>query len=110
MIDQRVDDMFTAGLVDEVKKVLNMNPDRTPLQAIGYKEIIRCLNHEIDLPEADRLIKRNSRRYAKRQLTWFRQEEGIRWLDLTGIYDGRGIVEKIRDAVRDALSSAHQSA
>ena len=110
MIDQRVDDMFTAGLVEEVKKVLSMNPDRTPLQAIGYKEIIRCLNHEIDLPEADRLIKRNSRRYAKRQFTWFRQEEGIRWLDLTGIYDGRGIVEKIRDAVRDALSSAHQSA
>jgi len=110
MIDQRVDAMFTSGLIEEVKKIFSMNPDRTPLQAIGYKEIMRYLNHEIDLQEAERLIKRNSRRYAKRQFTWFRQEEDIHWLDLTGLYDSRGIGEKIRDALRDSLGIFHQSA
>jgi tRNA dimethylallyltransferase len=110
MIDQRVDAMFTSGLIEEVKKILRMNPDRTPLQAIGYKEIMRYLNHEIDLQEAEHLIKRNSRRYAKRQFTWFRQEEDIHWIDLTGLYDSRGIVEKIRDVLRSALCTFHQSA
>jgi tRNA dimethylallyltransferase len=99
MIDQRVDAMFEAGLVEEVKKILGMNPDRTPLQAIGYKEIIRHLHHEIDLQEAERLIKRNSRRYAKRQVTWFRQEEDIHWIDVTGLYDSKGIMQKIRQIV-----------
>ena len=69
MIDERVDVMLEQGLPDEVKRILSMKPDRTPLQAIGYKEIVRVLNQEIDLQEAIRLIKRNSRRYAKREFT-----------------------------------------
>jgi tRNA dimethylallyltransferase len=92
--------MMTQGLAEEVKKVLSMNPDRTPMQAIGYKEIMRCLNREIDLQEAVRLIKRNSRRYAKRQFTWFRQEEGIHWLDVTGVYDSADIAGRIMAALR----------
>jgi tRNA dimethylallyltransferase len=110
MIDQRVDAMFDAGLVAEVKNIIAMHPDRTPLQAIGYKEVVRYLNHEIDLQEADRLIKRNSRRYAKRQFTWFRQEGGIHWIDVTGIYDSRVIAEEVRRALHDALADGHQSA
>jgi tRNA dimethylallyltransferase len=106
LIDQRVDAMFRAGLIEEVKAVLAMNPDRTPLQAIGYKEIIRFFNNEIDLREAERLIKRNTRRYAKRQLTWFRQEEGIRWIDLTGIYDSREIFRKVMRALHDLAPEA----
>ncbi|HYQ48632.1 MAG TPA: tRNA (adenosine(37)-N6)-dimethylallyltransferase MiaA [Thermodesulfovibrionales bacterium] len=101
MIDGRVDDMLARGLLDEVRLVLSMNPDRTPLQAIGYKEFVRFLGHEIDLPEAVRLIKRNSRRYAKRQFTWFRQETDILWVDVTGLHDSRSIAGKIRAALRD---------
>ncbi len=95
MIEGRVDKMLQAGLVDEVGAIVQMNPDRTPMQAIGYKEIARYLNHEIDLQEAERLIKRNSRRYAKRQFTWFGQEEGITWIDVTGITSGQDVCRKI---------------
>jgi len=110
MIDERVDAMLAQGLLDEVKLLLGMNPDRTPLQAIGYKEIVRFLEHEIDLQEAARLIKRNSRRYAKRQFTWFRQEADIHWVDVTGLHDSGDIAGKIRDALREAAGQREQSA
>lgn len=103
MIDARVDAMFRAGLVDEVKTIMQMNPDRTPLQAIGYKEIVRYLNKEIDLQEAERLIKRNSRRYAKRQFTWFRQEEGITWIDVTVTRSGIEVLQAIKQVLADIL-------
>ena len=57
------------------------------MQAIGYKEIAMYLNGEIPLEEAVRLIKRNTKRYAKRQFTWFNKEEDIHWIDITGIQD-----------------------
>lgn len=101
MIDLRVDAMFRAGLVDEVRRVLAMGPDRTPMQAIGYKEIARYLDDEIDLKEAERLIKRNSRRYAKRQFTWFRQEEGIHWIDVTGINESMKVFHALRRLLGD---------
>lgn len=110
MIDERVDAMLAQGLFDEVKQLLGMNPDRTPLQAIGYKEIVRFLEHETDLQEAVRLIKRNSRRYAKRQFTWFRQEADIHWVDVTGLHDSGDIAGKIRDALREAAGQREQSA
>lgn len=114
MIDARVDAMFRAGLVDEVKALMQMNPDRTPLQAIGYKEIVQYLNQEIDLQEAERLIKRNSRRYAKRQFTWFKQEEGITWLNVTGTKNGWEIFQAVKQVLGDifpAVSAvSHESA
>jgi len=106
MIDARVDAMFQAGLVDEVNAIMQMNPDRTPLQAIGYKEIVQYLNHEIDLQEAERLIKRNSRRYAKRQFTWFRQEDGITWIDVTGTTNGLEIFQAIKQVLGDIFPAA----
>jgi len=101
MIDARVDAMFRAGLVDEVRSIMQRNPDRTPLQAIGYKEIVQYLNREIDLQEAERLIKRNSRRYAKRQFTWFRQEEGIAWIDVTGTNNGLEVFQAVKQVLGD---------
>jgi tRNA dimethylallyltransferase len=95
MIDARVDTMIEQGFVEEVQKLLTMNPGRTPLQAIGYKEMIRHLSGEMNLDEAKRLIKRDSRRYAKRQYTWFRKEPDIRWIDITGIYDEKEIGNRI---------------
>lgn len=106
MIDARVDAMFRAGLVDEVKALMQMDPDRTPLQAIGYKEVARYLDHEIDLQEAERLIKRNSRRYAKRQFTWFRQEQGINWIDATGMKNGVQVFQAVKQSLSNIFPAA----
>ena len=99
IIDKRVDDMMDAGLIEEAERVFAINPCRTPLQAIGYKEILMHLNKELEKKETVRLIKRNTRRYAKRQYIWFRKEEGIQWVDVTGLYSGQDIFAKIRDAL-----------
>ncbi|MHB8882271.1 MAG: tRNA (adenosine(37)-N6)-dimethylallyltransferase MiaA [Thermodesulfovibrionales bacterium] len=99
IIDRRVDAMLAAGLEDEVRALLARGPDRTPLQAIGYKEMASFLRGEILKEEAVRLIRRNTRRYAKRQFTWFRKEEGIRWVDITGIYDREGIFRLVLKAL-----------
>ncbi len=107
MIDARVDTMIEKGFVDEVRKLLTMDPGRTPLQAIGYKEMIRHLKGELTLDEATTLIKRDSRRYAKRQYTWFRKEEGIHWLDITGMYDEEEIgnlIIKACHVLQDSVS------
>ncbi|MDA8431992.1 MAG: tRNA (adenosine(37)-N6)-dimethylallyltransferase MiaA [Nitrospiraceae bacterium] len=97
MIERRVDDMIEAGLVEEVERLLRQSPDRTPLQAIGYKEVAAYLRGEISLAETVLLIKRNTRRYAKRQFTWFGKEEGIRWVDVTGIFESAGVFARIKE-------------
>jgi tRNA dimethylallyltransferase len=103
IINERVDAMLREGLPEEVERLLAKGPDRTPLQAIGYKELILHLNGTITLQEAVDLIKRNTRRYAKRQFTWFRKEEGITWTDITGIYEDRPVFE----ALKVVLSTLH---
>lgn len=77
-IDQRMDHMIQAGLLEEAKQLF---PYRhlNALQTVGYSEIFAYLEGQYDWEEAVRLLKRNSRRYAKRQLTWFRRDEQIRW-------------------------------
>jgi tRNA dimethylallyltransferase len=100
MIEKRVDGMMASGFVEEVKKILEMNPDRTPMQAIGYKEIAKYLQGEISIDEAVTLIKRDSRRYAKRQFTWFRKEENISWIDITGVHDIREVSLRARDILK----------
>lgn len=96
IIDGRVDGMVNAGLAEEVEKILGMEPDRTPLQAIGYKELARYFKGEITRDEAVGLVKRNSRRYAKRQLTWFRKEEDVTWIDVTGIFHSEELFVMIK--------------
>lgn len=82
-INLRVDKMIEAGLVNEVKNLLEYGLDKNTqsLKAIGYKEVISYIDKEINLDEMVELIKRNSRRYAKRQLTWFRADKRIKWFD-----------------------------
>lgn len=82
-INQRVEIMFENGLVEEVKRLLEMGIDEscTSMQAIGYKETVLYLKNEISLAEAKEMIQQGSRRYAKRQLTWFRRNPDITWLD-----------------------------
>lgn len=99
MIERRVDRMIEAGLLGEVERLLRIEPDRTPLQAIGYKEVAAYLHGGVSWEETVSLIKRNTRRYAKRQYTWFRNEEGIQWVDITGIYSTAEVFAKIREVL-----------
>lgn len=82
-INQRVDEMFAEGILEEAKYLRSLHlPDKaTSLQAIGYKELFSYLDGEISLEEAKEHLKRQSRRYAKRQLTWFRAKDWITWID-----------------------------
>ena len=82
-IDKRVDIMLEQGLLDEVKKLMDMGCERdsVAMQGLGYKEIISYLLGEISLEEALYLIKRDTRHFAKRQLTWFRRERDVIWVE-----------------------------
>ena len=83
-IDRRVDEMMAAGLFDEAKTLWErgyLSPGTTAGQAIGYRQFLPCFAGESTPAEAAEEIKQATRRYAKRQLTWFRAQEGIVWLD-----------------------------
>ena len=83
-IDARVDQMVEAGLVEEVRALVGrgLSSDVTAGQAIGYKEILEALSGRVELREAVELVKRRTRRYAKRQLSWFRHDGRVRWLEM----------------------------
>lgn len=83
-INRRVDRMLEKGLVDEVRKLMEMGYEKSTIamQGLGYKEIVSYLKGEISLDEAVYIIKRDTRHYAKRQMTWFKRIEGIEWLDV----------------------------
>lgn len=83
-IEQRVDKMMENGLVEEVKKLKSMgcSRDMVSMQGLGYKEILDYLDGACTLEEAVYTIKRDTRHFAKRQLTWFRREREVRWLNL----------------------------
>ena len=82
-IDRRVDEMMENGLMEEVQKLKNMGcrRDMTSMQGLGYKEILSFLEGEVPLEEAVRILKRDTRHFAKRQLTWFRRESDVIWVD-----------------------------
>ncbi len=82
-IDRRVDGMLEKGLVGEVRRLLDMGLGKahTAMQAIGYKEIAEALMTGGDLETAAEAVKTESRRYAKRQLSWFKRDKSIRWLE-----------------------------
>jgi tRNA dimethylallyltransferase len=80
-IDRRVDKMIDDGLLDEVKKLLDMgfSEDLRPMQSLGYRHMIDYLNGRMTWDETIRILKRDTRRYAKRQLTWFQNEPDVIW-------------------------------
>ncbi|NIM59817.1 MAG: tRNA (adenosine(37)-N6)-dimethylallyltransferase MiaA [Candidatus Aminicenantes bacterium] len=81
-IEERVDKMFESGITKEVEELLQKGVEENspPFRALGYKYVLKLLKKEIPLEEALALTKRDTRRYAKRQMTWFRKMEGIMWL------------------------------
>lgn len=116
IIERRVDMMFELGLVEEVKKISELiwtatgpaSPAQdfpysaflslchlSSMQAIGYKELLQHREDDLSFHAAAELIKKRSRNYAKRQFTWFRKEEGIAWVDITGIHDPSAIFNKL---------------
>ncbi len=81
-IDLRVDQMIQGGLIGEVEELLTKYPQQpTALQALGYKEIVQYLRGQATLVDAVELLKRDTRRYAKRQLSWFKRNEQIHWFN-----------------------------
>lgn len=79
-INQRVDIMISQGLLEEAKKVLSQPLGYTAVKAIGYKELAPYINGELDLETCIEKLKRETRRYAKRQITWFKRDSTINWL------------------------------
>ena len=98
-INNRVDDMFAAGVINEVKKLSKKRLSRTAKAVIGFKESLGYLKGEYDLKTAKELMKRNTRRFAKRQLTWFRADNRIKWFDV-GRMNNSGIIKSIAKEIK----------
>lgn len=81
-IDRRVDQMMEQGLLEEVKRLKDrgLSRDMVSMQGLGYKELLAYLDGECTLEEAVRILKRDTRHFAKRQLTWFKREEDVIWI------------------------------
>ena len=97
-IDRRVDLMMEEGLLDEVRflKERGVRRDSTAMQGLGYKELYAFLDGEYPLEEAVRIIKRDTRHFAKRQLTWFKRERDVIWAD-------KSVIGQDDDAVIDFM-------
>jgi tRNA dimethylallyltransferase len=102
-IDERVLHMFSAGLVDEVRQLLANGIPRSAkaFEAIGYRHVLADLDSSIDREETIRIIQRDTRRYAKRQMTWFRNQPNVTWFNGPG--DDKEIKNKVRQFVQPFL-------
>jgi tRNA dimethylallyltransferase len=100
-IDRRVDEMIEKGLVEEVESILEKGYDKilNSLNTVGYKEIIQHLEGENSLERSIELIKRNTRHYAKRQMTWFRKDKRIQWFKVNDLNEFDIIAQKIISAI-----------
>lgn len=102
-IDRRVDEMAEQGLFEEVQGLLDegLSENCTAMQAIGYKEFVAALNGECTLEEAADQVRQSSRRYAKRQLTWFRRNKSIHWLTRRPGQDREEILTQARQLLQE---------
>ena len=103
-IEQRVDEMIANGLVDEVRKLVEKGctRDMVAMQGLGYKEILDYLAGNVTLDEAIYIIKRDTRHFAKRQLTWFKREKDVIWVDKQSFdYNHEKILEFMLQCMRE---------
>ena len=103
-IDLRVDQMMEQGLLKEVESLKKMGYDRSfvSMQGLGYKEILAYLDGECTLDEAVNQIKQSTRHFAKRQLTWFRRERDVTWLDVDGLTNEQ-VLKKLTEQCKEKL-------
>ena len=106
-LDRRTKQMFETGLIEEVRGILSRGFAATvkPFESHGYRQAIQFLNGELKLDEAIFYAQRNTRHYAKRQMTWFRQEAGIEWF--SGFGNDTRIQQAVYDRVREFLALSH---
>ena len=102
-IEKRIDKMIEMGLIKEVEKLLELNysENSTALQGLGYKQIIAALKGKYSMKEAIKILKRDTRHYAKRQFTWFRKVENVYWIDLTERSSLEDVVNQIQNVSMD---------
>ena len=96
-INARVDAMFKRGLVDETRELLRrgLAENKTAMQAIGYRQVVEHLRGERSLKETIELVKIRTRQFAKRQLTWFRAQKNVEWIELKPGEALEAVVEKL---------------
>jgi tRNA dimethylallyltransferase len=94
--------MMAAGLVEEVERLLNseIDPNLPSMQGLGYKEIAGFLNGDYGREGAIDLLKKNTRRFAKRQFTWFRADSRVIWINVSG-----RTVEEVSNIIKESLSN-----
>ncbi len=102
-IEERVDNMISDGLVDELERVLNMrySRDLTALNSLGYKELFPYIDGEESLENCIEQVKRNTRRYAKRQITWFRARPHVNWIDASDDEDMKRVLDTVRSWIAE---------
>lgn len=102
-IEERVDSQIEKGLLEETRYLLQFGEDTTAYQALGYKEMVDYLKGKKSLEEAIRTLKRRTKEFAKRQFTWFRKEEGFKWLNLSEVSE-----EEVISIVKEDLKKLEQ--
>ena len=88
--------MFRRGLVEETSQVLKrgLGKNKTAMQALGYRQVVEYLRGERSLPETIELVKIRTRQFAKRQMTWFRKQASVRWIQIFPQEDCEAVVER----------------
>ena len=102
-INYRVDKMMELGLLDEVKKLndMGLNANYTSMKGIGYKELLYYLDGKVSLEQAIDMIKQGSRNYAKRQITWFKKDKRVQWIEKEKFFTEEEILNKIINDIKD---------
>ena len=105
-IEKRIDQMIDEGLVNEVDKLLKMgyNQELVSMQGLGYKEFVPYLKGECTLEDSIYVLKRDTRHFAKRQLTWFRRERDVRWLDKSQHASEKELLNTILETIKEEWS------
>jgi tRNA dimethylallyltransferase len=108
-IDDRVDEMIRSGLVAEVETLVKKGygPGHPGLDSVGYKEVLAYLNGDVSCNDMIHLIKTNTRRFAKRQMTWFRRDGRIRWIPVSEPAEWRGLADLVLSDFRNNESITH---
>ena len=96
-IDRRVEEMFRRGLVEETRRLLEtgLGENKTAMQALGYRQVVEHLHGERSLSETIELVKTRTRQFAKRQLTWFRKQPGLQWVEVAPDETPEKIAERL---------------